>query len=383
MGRAPLEATVYELDKWRCNLCGKVFTAPLPEEAGKEKYDETAGAMVALLKYGGGLPFHRLENLQETLGSPCPPPPNGRLRKNRRSDPSRLPGTDPPGRPGRVFQNDDTTMKILANLKNNDPQDPNSREREFHHRGPGCARGAPHGPRSFTGQKHAGENLRELLAQRARPSSQPPIQMCDALSRNVPEPLQTIVANCLVHGRRNFVDIAAQFPDEARHVIDRLAVVYQHDKTARDGNLSAQERLLFHQEHSGPVMKELKGWLSAQLEQKQAEPNSSLGKAIAYMLRHWDALTLFLRVPGAPLDNSLCERVLKKAILHRKNSLFYKSEHGAFIGDLFMSLIQTCNLHEVNPFDYLIALQKHSSELFKNPGKWLPWNYLQATTNPP
>ncbi len=74
------------------------------------------------------------------------------------------------------------------------------------------------------------------------------------------------------------------------------------------------------------------------------EPNSGLGKAISYMLRQWPALTLFLREPGAPLDNNLCERALKKAILHRKNSLFYKTLNGAEVGDLYMSLIHTCEL---------------------------------------
>ena len=122
-------------------------------------------------------------------------------------------------------------------------------------------------------------------------------------------------------------------------------------------------------------MKELKIWLGQQLEQKKAEPNSGLGEAITYMLKHWKPLTLFLRMPNAPLDNNICERALKKAILHRKNALFYKTEHGAFIGDLFMSLIHTCNLAEVNPFDYITALVNHSSVLFKHPEKWLPWNY--------
>ena len=226
----------------------------------------------------------------------------------------------------------------------------------------------------FTGQKHAGENMTDLLKQR-QAELDPPIQMCDALSRNTSKEFETLLANCLAHGRRNFVDVAANFPEETAHVIDQIALVYRNDETAKQQNLSPQERLLFHQRESAPVMKNLKQWLSEQIEQKKTEPNSGLGKAIAYMLKHWEPLTLFLRVPGAPLDNNLCEQTLKKAILHRKNSLFYKTEHGAFIGDMFMSLIHTCNLGGVNPFDYLVALQKHSSEVFKNPRNWMPWNY--------
>jgi hypothetical protein len=75
-------------------------------------------------------------------------------------------------------------------------------------------------------------------------------------------------------------------------------------------------------------------------------------------------LTLFLSQPGAPLDNNICERALKKAILHRKNALFYKTQHGADVGDLFMSLIQTAELSNVDPFDYLVQLRQ-----------WMPWNY--------
>jgi transposase len=381
VGRAPLEATVYELDKWRCNLCGKVFTAPLPEEAGKEKYDETAGAMVALLKYGGGLPFHRLENLQDSLGVPLPASTQGEIVERTADQ------IHPVYREmvrqaaqGEILQNDDTTMKILANLQNHDPQDPSSRKGSFT-TGVLAVREERRMALFFTGPKHAGENLEKLLEQRAKDLS-PPIQMCDALSRNLPKEFETLLANCLIHARRNFVDLIPSFPEECRYVIEALAEVYHHDKMAKEQGLSADLRLQFHQTHSRPVMERLKEWLQTQTNERKVEPNSSLGKAIAYMLKHWEPLTLFLRVPGAPLDNNLCEQLLKRAILHRKNSLFFRTEHGAYIGDLFMSLIHTCKLNQVNPFHYLTTLQKHSSELFKNPRKWLPWNYLQAATNP-
>lgn len=110
-------------------------------------------------------------------------------------------------------------------------------------------------------------------------------------------------------------------------------------------------------------------------DEHRTEPNSGLGKAIQYMLRHWMPLTLFLRVAGAPLDNNVAERALKKAILHRENSLFYKTLHGAEVGDLYMSLIHTCELNGVNSFDYLTELQRHSSELRRAPADWMPWNY--------
>jgi hypothetical protein len=130
-------------------------------------------------------------------------------------------------------------------------------------------------------------------------------------------------------------------------------------------------------------MKQLHGWLEAQLAEKKTEPNSGLGKAITYLLRHWKGLTTFLRQAGAPLDNNLCERALKRAVLHRKNALFYKTLHGAEVGDLFMSLIHTCQLCGVNSFEYLTELQRHTRELSVNPADWMPWNYREMLAHAP
>ena len=124
-------------------------------------------------------------------------------------------------------------------------------------------------------------------------------------------------------------------------------------------------------------MEKLHDWLEAQIAQKQVEPNSGLGKAITYLLRHWKGLTAFLRQAGAPLDNNLCERALKRVVLHRKNALYYRTLNGAQAGDLFMSLIHTCELCQANPFDYLTELQHHAVELSANPSAWMPWNYRQ------
>ena len=229
----------------------------------------------------------------------------------------------------------------------------------------------------FSGRQHAGENLGDVLRERVQALS-PPIQMCDALSRNLPAELETIVANCLAHGRRKFVDVAEHFPTECRHVLESLSVVYHNDAIARELNLSPQARLEFHQSQSGPTMEELQAWLKRRFDDRLVEPNSSLGKAIAYMLKHWDRLTLFLRQSGAPLDNNICERALKKAIRHRKNSLFYKTDNGARVGDLFMSLIHTCEFCGANAFDYLAELDRHAADLASAPQNWMPWNYRQT-----
>jgi hypothetical protein len=228
-----------------------------------------------------------------------------------------------------------------------------------------------------SGWKHAGENLADVLKHRGSGLA-PLIQMCDALSRNAPQltaGVRVLLAFCLAHGRRQFVDVAANFPEQCRYVLEKLGGVWHHDQLARERGLTPAQRLRFHQEHSGPAMQELQAWLQTQWDERLVEPNSGLGKAIQYMQRHWTELTLFLREAGAPLDNNIVERMLKKAILHRKNSLFYKTMNGAAVGDLFMSLIHTCELNGANPFDYLTELQRHAEPLRANPAEWMPWNY--------
>jgi hypothetical protein len=161
-------------------------------------------------------------------------------------------------------------------------------------------------------------------------------------------------------------------------VLELLRDVYRHDALTREQGLSADDRLRLHQAESGPRMATLKAWLDQQFDEHRVEPNSGLGHAIAYMRNRWEPLTLFLRVPGAPLDNNICERALKKAILHRKNALFYKTSHGAQVGDIFMSLIHTAELNGIGTFDYLVALQRHHEAVARAPSAWLPWTY-QAT----
>jgi len=373
-GKAPIHATVYQMQKLRCNLCGEIFKADAPARIGEEKYDAASGAMIALLKYGSGMPFNRLQQLQGSCGVPLPASTQWEIveQVSDRIYPVYI-ELNRQAAQGDVIYNDDTTMKILSLMQHNDEQDQSERKGMFTTGILSTTKG--HKIALFyTGRKHAGENMAALLEQRQTDRS-PPIQMCDALSRNMSEAFKTILANCLSHGRRKFVDVAVNFPDQCRYVLETLAAVYKNDKIAKVQNMTADQRLRFHQTKSGPLMEDLQAWLNEQLDQKKVEPNSGLGQALFYMLRPWKPLTLFLRVPNAPLDNNICERALKKAILHRKNALFYKTEHGAHVGDLFMSLIHTCNLADVNPFDYLTVLQKHSSELSKHPENWLPWNY--------
>lgn len=381
-GMAPLGATVYECERMRCNLCGEVFTAAAPEGVGQEKYDETATSMVGLLKYGCGLPFYRIEKLQQNMGIPLPATTQWELV--REGSKLLAPVHEElvhQAAQGEVLHNDDTVARVLSLTRE---------QREA------AAADGQTDPRTgvftsgiistregrrialfFTGVKHAGENLSDVLARRAA-QLPTPIQMCDALALNTSGEFKTIVANCLTHSRRKYVDVARDFPEECRHVLETLGKVYKNEAIAREQGLSGEERLRFHQAESGGLMEGLKQWMEEQLEERKVEPNSGLGDAICYMLKHWSKLTLFLRVPGAPLDNNICERALKKAILHRKNALFFKTLNGARVGDMFMSLIHSCELNGVRPYEYIVALLRHHGKAAEAPAEWMPWNYHEA-----
>lgn len=382
-GQAPITGKVYQLERLRCGDCGDVFTAELPAEAGPQKYDPSVPAVVATLRYGEGMPWHRIQRLQKFAGVPVPASDQWEQVRDAVEQGLRVAYEHLIGlaAQGDLVHNDDTGMRVLElteKLKRQEPlleEDP-ERRGVFTTGIVSVAEGRPDIILFFTGPHHAGENLRSLLEARLE-DLPPPIQMCDALSRNMPDGLRVVLANCLAHGRRNFVDVVEYFPSEVKYVLECLKKVYQTDAEAKEQQLSPEARLKLHQEQSGPVMDELHRWLKAQLDEKRVEPNSSLGDAISYMLKHWKELTLFLRVPGAPLDNNVCERALKMAIRHRKNSLFYKTQRGADVGDLYMSLIHTCYSSGASPVDYLNELQCNHERVRAAPGDWMPWNYRE------
>ena len=228
--------------------------------------------MIAQLKYGSGVPFNRLERMEELMGIPLPAATQwevvadaAELIKPVRDELIRQAAQ------GEVLHNEDTGMRVLRLVR--EPSDQRTRVFTSGIVAAGAGRKIA---LYFTGRQHAGGNLAEMLE--LAPELSAPIQMCDALSRNVPklsEGVEILVANCLAHGRRQFVEVAQSFPQECRYVLEALGRVYYHNAQARQQHLSAQERLWFQQQHSAPVMEELHGWLQAQLAQKKTEPNSA------------------------------------------------------------------------------------------------------------
>ena len=380
-GNALLSAIRYEVEKRRCSACGEVFTAPLPPSAGDEKYSARARAVLALGRYYLGLPWYRMESYQAMLGVPVPDATQWEQGEHVADCGyvvfaylERLAAQ------GELIYQDDTAVRILAFMAENAHIPAPERTGMYT-----TALVVKVGEQTiclyYAGRAHAGENLKALLTQRAA-DQEPPLVMSDALASNEADDTRLIRCHCLAHGRRKFSELEDVFPAECRVVLDLLAQVFYHDEEARDRQMSPEERLAYHQAASRPLMEALQRWLTTQSTERLVEPNSSLGKAIAYLLGHWETLTRFLTVPSAPLENNLAERALKLFIRQRKNSLFYRTEHSAYIASVLTSLIATCLQAGVNVFEYLVALQEHRAEVFANPAAWVPWAY-QAQAVPP
>lgn len=371
-GQPLVGATRFEQEVLRCSACQTRFTAPLPDGVSPEKYDPTADVAIALAKYQAGLPFHRLARVQESFGVPLPA--SVQFARCETVADAALPvflHLQKLAAQAELLHADDTRVKILSCLKEN-KQLAQGERRGLQTTGIVARVDGRQIVLYQSGRRHAGENIDELLRHRASHLS-PPKQMGDALSSNWSREFETIICKCLAPARRQFVEIEAAFPAESGRVLNDLAAVYCKDAETRA--MSDEERLLYHQQHSGPVFAQLRSWITEQIEERRVEPNSSLGQAFAYMLKHWEGLTRVLQVAGAPLDNNVVERALKIVVLHRKNALFFRTEHGAAIGDLLFSLVKTCHLNGVSAWDYLVCLVRHARAVRRHPARWLPWSY--------
>lgn len=371
VGQPLVTGTRYTLAGFRCHLCGEIFKPDVPAEIqDAPKYDASAVTSIAVNHYYMGLPFYRIEALQRNYGVPLADATQWDLMKTLAKMISPIfYYLQTLSANSKLLSYDDTALKILALKKGIATAVVSTYESYFI-----CL--------FYTTDKCASHDVSKLLGERTIDAEL--ITMTDASQQNqlsdVDETLFTrlIVAYCLVHGRRKFHELLEMHPIECGFVIECIAVVYRHEAHCKQQGYSALQRLHYHQAHSKPVMDALYEYLTNGWLYGGGEQNSPLGQAIAYMLKRWSGLTRFLEVAGCPLDNSICERMIKVLIRYRKNSLFYKTVVGAFCGDRLMSVIHTAVKNNVNTFDYLNALQTHQNLLAAAPQDFLPWNY-QAT----
>jgi transposase len=381
-GQPLVGATCYEQAVLRCAACQQRFPAPLPQGVPAEKYDATADVAIVMAKYAAGLPFHRLAQMQAAFGVPLPP--SVQWERAEAVANALLPVylyLRVLAAQAGVLIGDDTRVQILSCYEENEQRAAAGQRHGLHTTGivaHSAEQAQPTVVLYVSGRQHAGENVGELLE--LRPAEQsPPLQVGDALAANWSHASPVIPVKCLAHARRQFTDIEEIFPEECRHVREVFASVYHYESQTTD--MTPEQRLAHHQLYSAPILERLQHWISTQLEQRRVEPNSALGKAFAYLQRHWEGLTQFLRLGNAPLDTNAVERALKRVVLHRKNALFFRTEQGSAVGDLLMSVIETCRANGIRAAEYLVQVVKNARAVRDNPAQWLPWTYAAQAAN--
>lgn len=375
-GQSLITGTCYSLETLRCQLCGTQYQAELPQAVKQQgRYTPSCRAALAVGHYAFGMPFKRIETWQKLQGVPFADATQyDRIAELYEIALPVYQQLCQCAAEAEEFSYDDTPHRILF------PTLATTR----------CVRttaviaklGAHKIHLFYTGHRYAGENMGALL--NSRESCEIWLSMSDASRMNLPKDMSAehyalwIMCFCLVHGRRNFYDLRDTFSLESNFCLEQIGKVYAHEAYCEEQQLTAQARLHYHQQYSAPVMSGLKNWLNNQLLFRRVEPNSALGKAILYLLRHWVLLTRFLHCAGASIDNNACERIIKVVIRYLDASKFYKNDRGAAVGDALTSLICTCMKNGINPMDYLITLQLHKAAVAADPGCWLPYHYRET-----
>lgn len=374
-GSPMAQATHYQLQKLRCAVCEKIWTASLPEGVERVKYTDSLIAMLMIHKYFMSVPLYRQQRLQNYLGVPLPASVQWTLMADQELVLEALyHAFEKDAANGKGIAIDDTKARIMEQMVSNKQAANPSDKRGCYTTGIVSVHDDHMSYIFVTDNQTAGKSAAPFLRLRD-PTLPTPYVMCDALTANIPEDISSdlyILCYCLVHARRQFYELPDGYDDLAEQVMGYIGKIYDHEHQTK--GMPGDERLQFHQEHSTCVMEALKAYLIAQ--QKDFEPNGVAGKAIAYMLKRWTELTHFLRYPNIPLDNNLCERALKLVIQVRKSAMFYKTLRSAKIASYIQTALYSAAQNDINPYSYIESILKNKACVIKNPAKWLPWCYL-------
>lgn len=384
-GQSPFKPEQHVMERLRCNTCGAYFTAPLPIEVltdglSAQKYGYSARSLMAIYKYFAGLPFYRQSSIQKLLGVKITAStvfdqvelvcndiyPVYQLLFNLAAD-------------AKHYYVDDTTNRILDAkpvIKKARNSDKVRTRTGVYTSGVIATLQDNRDIVLFeTNIGHAGEFIDSILHKRNQSSTKPLI-MSDALASNRPTVCDGITSLCNSHARRQFVDVINHFPEEVEQVLKRYGEIWVNDDYTQSENLSPSARLAYHQQHSAPIMQEIKLWGEAHFSNESVEENSGLGKAIRYFIKHYIGLSYFCQIEGVKIDNNRIEAILKIIVRDRKNAMFHKTLLGATIGDIITSVIATGSEAGINVFDYFTILQRENAQVKAHPENYLPWNYL-------
>ena len=386
-GRSPLVATRHTVDSLQCNLCKEVFRAPLPAAleadgvGGRTLYTHSAVAMVCILRCFGGMPMSRQDRLQKAIGVPVPDASIWDMHE-------RLANAVRPvwrhlvtqAANASQFFGDDTGATILSMRS---AVRPNRRTGEPQVR-TGChttcviaqLADGEDAVLFFTGIHHTGEVMDMLLADRD-PALPPPVFMGDCIESNTVTTATVYYAGCNAHAVRRFKELAERYPEQADYVLARYRQIYDNDAACIDAELSPEDRLAYHREHSRPLLRDITEYGEDCIEQRRVEPNSDLGAAFEYVIGNERRLSAFARHAGAPLDNNRVERTLRTSVRLRETTHFFRNTVGAAVADTILTVGASALGAHVNLFNYFAALLRHADDVRADPASWTPWAYAE------
>lgn len=180
---------------------------------------------------------------------------------------------------------------------------------------------------------------------------------------------------CWAHARRHFADIvkAAKKPSHADDALEYISQLYKIEKNIK--NLSPIKRKYYRRRYCKPILKRFYRWLKRR--KRTNLPKSPIGKAVNYVLNHWRALNHYMMDGCLEIDNNTAERAIKPLVIGRKNYLFAGSHEGAKRAAIIYSIIETCKLNAINPWDYINnVLTRLPSTLVTDINQLLPYNWV-------
>jgi hypothetical protein len=395
VGQPLFRAEVHHHEQARCRGCGHIVRAESPtyvcEGLGTDyiRYDWSACAMLLVMHYFGGAPFKRLESLHEGWGVPMPDANQWQVVSA--GDDLLLPLyralEQHAIQKATNFRIDDTGAMVIslkkqieAELSALESLGESTKEVRTGINATGSYWETPNGPVILfcTGRHHAGEVVDQFL--RHRLLSSPKLVKCtDGASKNFAHEHadKLVESTCNAHALLKFRDIKDKYPVEYAEAGSVYQQVFDHDDEAKALGLSPVDRMLYHREHSKPLLEQLKKMCEEKITSKRVEPSSRLWEPVTFVLNQWDRLTRFCEVPGVPLDTNLVEQALIMPVRYFAGSFNYHTEDGAVVGDHAMSLIATARANDVEPVAWLTECLRCHEDLAQRPEHYLPWVYRE------
>ena len=396
VGQPLFDAEVHHYEQVRCRICGKIISAEGPAEvlegigSNYVTYGWSACAMLIVMHYFAGAPFKRLESLHNGWGIPMPDANQWSMVDASSDLLSPLhKASERYGVENAINLGIDDTGSMIISVRRQIKAEIAALERLGEStkdvrtgiNATGVYMETHDGAviqLFYTGRHHAGEIIDQLLAYRQR--SQPKLaKVTDGASKNFAHEQedQLIEATCNAHAFLKFRAIKDLYPAEYAIAGEVYKQVFDNDDEAKALELTPIERMHYHREHSKPLMEKLKAMCQDKLASKLVEPNSPLWEPLTFIINQWPRLTRFYEEPNVPLDTNLVEQMLVIPVRYLAGSFNYKTETGAEVGDLCMSLIATARANDVEPVAYLTDCLRNHEDLARRPEYYLPWVYRE------